>query len=403
MMRGRAGQGGDLATEKLEVLWGSRGNPRDHALRKGELADIQELIATLRKSVTDLRAALAQIKSDLDALASDVAELGNQISTLEDRISSAEDSLAELEGLIAAIDGRLNGVDTSIANLQTDVAALQSAVSSVTGDVTNLQTDVAHLQTDLTALTARVTEVEADIIDLQTDVNGLDAAVTELQLGLPSLLVTADLNTAVRNKEFQWSNTSTNTPVAGSYGRGFTIASSSSDLTQVGIVNATGQWFVRYCTGGTWGSWVDVVSMRAEPFALQSNPGATPFPAGAYTAIPLYTSTELTGIAKTGSSTFTVPQAGLYLFELEIRADGGAPSQPPVGTTIGISIDGTTVPTSLRAGNSAADTVAATTILRLSCTERLAAGAQRVPYVLNQGAAAYQVASAVLKITRLSA
>ena len=83
--------------------------------------------------------------------------------------------------------------------------------------------------------------------------------------------------------------------------------------------------------------------------------------------------------------------------------NGGASSQPPVGTSIGLSIDGATVPTSLRTGNSAADTVAATTILRLVCTERLAAGAQRVPYILNQGAAAYRVASAVLKITRISA
>lgn len=143
--------------------------------------------------------------------------------------------------------------------------------------------------------------------------------------------------------------------------------------------------------------------LQAEPYALQSNPGTTPFPSGAYTAIPFFTNTELTGITKTGSSTFTVPTAGLYQFELEVRINGGATSMPPVGTAIGISFDTTTVPTTLRAGYSAGVAVSALTVLRLTCVERLAAGAQRVPYILNQGAAAYQVASAVLKIARLSA
>ena len=392
----RGGIGGGILAEKVEILWGDRGNPRQHALRKGELVDVQRIIEETRKSLADLRKSLELVKGDIDELNAAVDGIELELVGVQDRIDEAESALTALEGTIAVIDGRLTSIDTNILGLQTEVSHLQADLAALQGDVGSVTTDVAFLQADLTALTARVDATESDITQLELDVN-------ELELGLSSLPVTADLDTAVRNKEFQWSNTSTNTPVAGSYGRGFTIASSSNDLTQVGIVNAIGQWFVRYRTGGTWGAWVDVVSLRAEPFALQSNPGATPFPAGAYTAIPLYTSTELTGITKTGSSTFTVPQAGLYLFELEVRVDGGTPSQPPVGAPIGISIDGTTVPTSLRAGNSAADTVAATTILRLSCTERLAAGAQRVPYILNQGAAAYQVASAVLKITRLSA
>lgn len=396
MAGGRAGTNGGIANERLEILWGSRGNPRDHALRRGELVDLQRVIEETKKSLKDLRQALEQVKNDIDDLNTAVANLEDQLQTLQDRIDAAEDALAELEAMIAAIEGRLTSIDANILGLQTDVSHLQTDVAALQGDIGSVTTDVAFLQTELTALTSRVSATEADITLLELDVN-------ELELGLPSLLVTADLNTAVRNKEFQWSNTSTNTPVAGSYGRGFTMASSSNDLTQVGIINATGQMFVRFRTAGSWSAWQDIVSLRAEPFALQSNPGATPFPAGAYTAIPLFTSTELTGITKTGNSTFTVPLAGLYQFELEVRVNGGATSHPPVGTPLGLSIDGTTVPTSLRAGYSTAAVAAATTILRLECTERLAAGAQRVPYILNQGGAAYQVASAVLKITRLSA
>lgn len=386
----RGGQNNLLSVEKLEILWGSRGNPREWALRRGELLDVQKIITEVRKSLDSLKQALTEVKGDIDTI-------NGQILEIETRLSSVEQNINDLEAAMDALEDRINSAEFSLTQLEQDIATVTVELGSVGGDVTALQIDVAHLQTDLAALTLRVTANEEDITQLEVDVN-------ELELGLPSLTVTPDLNNAVRNKAFQWSNTSVNTPAAGSYGRGWTVASSANDLTQVGIINTTGQTFVRFRTGGTWSGWSDIVSLRAEPFALQSNPGATPFPAGAYTAIPLFTNTELSGgITKTGNSTFTVPVAGLYQFELEVRTNGGITGMPTIGTPLAVSIDGTVVPTTLRAGYSAAYSVAATTIIRLVCTERLAAGAQRVPYLLNQGAAAYQVASAVLKIARLSA
>ena len=294
--------------------------------------------------------------------------------------------LEELDALKKTLSQSSSGGGASDA----DMLAIRQQLVSIGGQITTIQQ----------ALNAD----DLDISNLMADMTAVEAAISDLQAGFATLPVTADLNTAVKNKAFQWSNTSTNTPVAASYGRGWTIASSANDLTQIGIVNTTWQMFVRYRTGSTWGAWQDIVSLRAEPYALQSNPGATLFPASAYTAIPFFTNTELSGgITKTGNSTFTVPVAGLYQFELEVRMNGGATSMPPVGTAIGISFDTTTVPTALRAGYSAGVAVSALTVLRLTCVERLAAGAQRVPYILNQGAAAYQVASAVLKIARLSA
>ena len=389
-MAGRAGINDQLMLEMVEVLWGKRGNPKEWALRRKELLDVQKIISDVRKSLDSLKQSLKEVKDDID-------DINGQILELENRLNEVEQNINDLEAAMDALEGRINSAESALTQLEQDIATISSELGSVGGDVTALQIDVAHLHTDLDALALRVTANEQDITQLEIDVN-------DLELGLTSLAVTADLNTAVRNKEFQWSNTSTNVPVAGSYGRGWTVASSANDLTQFGIVNTTGQMFVRFRTGGVWGGWVDLVSLRSEPYALQSNPGSTLFPAGAYTAIPFLTNTELSGgITKTGNSTFTVPAAGLYQFELEIRMNGGAANMPPVGAAIGISIDSTTVPTALRAGYSAGGSVSALTILRLTCIERLAAGAQRVPYILNQGAAAYQVVSAVMKIARLSA
>lgn len=393
-MAGRAGVGGQLATEKLEILWGSRGNPREWALRRGELVDVQKIIAEVRKSIESLKTALQEVKDDID-------DINAQITQIETRLDEVEQNINDLETAMDALEQRIVDAESALTQLEADIATISNELSNVGGDVTQLQIDVSHLQTDLTALTARVAANETDITQLELDVN-------ELELGLPSLTVTADLNTAVRNKEFQWSNTSTNTPVAGSYGRGWTVASSANDLTQFGVINTTGRTYVRFRTGGVWGVWQDLASLQAAPFADQVNPGATPFPAGAYTAIPFFTSNELSGgITKTSNTIFTVPQAGIYMFELGVRVVGGGAGQPPPGTLLGISTDTTTVPTSLRTGYSNTGVVStgstATTLIRLVCMERLAAGAQRVVYFYNSGSAAYQIANAGVKITRLSA
>lgn len=390
----RGGAGGQLDREKLEILWGSRGNARDAALRRGELIDVQKVIAEVRKSLESLKTALQEVKNDID-------DLNAQILVIEQRLNEVEQNINDLETAMDALEQRIVNAESALTQLESDIAAISTELGNVGGDVTQLQIDVSHLQTDLTALTARVTAAEGDITNLELDVN-------ELELGLPSLAVTADLNTAVRNKEFQWNNTSTNTPVAGSYGRGWTIASSANDLTQFGVINTTGQEYVRFRTGGTWGAWQNIDALYAAPFADVINPGSTTFPAGAYTPIPFFTTNELSGgITLTSNITFTVPAAGIYLFEMGVRILGGGSGQPPPGTILGISTDGTTTPTVLRAGYSNTGVIStgsgATTLIRLVCMERLAAGAQRRVYLYNSGGSAYQLQNAGAKITRLSA
>lgn len=317
-MAGRAGTGGQLATEKLEVLWGSRGNPREWALRRGELADVQKIIADVRKSLDSLKKALQEVKDDID-------DINAQILEIENRLSSAEQAINDLDAALAALETRIDSAESALTQIEASIATITGQIGSIGGDVTQLQTDVTHLQADVTQLQSDVSGLDGDVTALQSDVNDLNIDVTALQGEVASV------------------------------------------------------------------------------FAMQSNPGANPFDPG-FEAIPFYTNGELTGgITVASSTTFTVPKAGLYQFELEVRTNGGATDHPPVGTGIGLSIDSPTLPTSLRAGYSTAETVRALTITRLVCVERLAAGAKRVAYFYNQGAAAYQVASAVIKITRISA
>lgn len=328
---GRAGTNGGIANEKLEILWGDRGDPRNHALRRGELVDVQRVIAETKKSLEDLRKALTQVKEDIDTLNSAVLELEGQMAAVQERIDEAEAALTALEGMIADIEGRLTSIDTNILTLQTDVSHLQTDLAALQGSVGSVTTDLAYL-------TASVTTLQGNVTTLQTDVSELDAQVADLQVDVNAIELDVDALQA------------------------------------------------------------DALSR----YALQSNPGSNPFDPG-FEAIPLYTSGELTGgITLTSNKTFTVPVAGLYMFEVEVRINGGGTSMPPIGTAFALSIDTTTIPTVPRAGYSVSDVARAMTITRLVCVERLAASAQRVAYFLNQGAAAYQVTSAVVKITRIS-
>ncbi|QEQ94893.1 hypothetical protein pEaSNUABM56_00094 [Erwinia phage pEa_SNUABM_56] len=95
----------------------------------------------------------------------------------------------------------------------------------------------------------------------------------------------ANLNTLTKGQFFNWGASSTNTPVASSYGRGIMIPAGTGYATQLGIVNDTGATYVRFNNNGTWTSWVAVggsgtaavmkASGTGHAAGLAPDPGAT--------------------------------------------------------------------------------------------------------------------------------
>lgn len=80
------------------------------------------------------------------------------------------------------------------------------------------------------------------------------------QFGLTSTYTNtvADLNTVVKGQMFNWSNTSANSPVANSYGRGICIPAGTGYVTQLGIINDTGATYVRFQSGSSWSAWIQI-------------------------------------------------------------------------------------------------------------------------------------------------
>lgn len=76
-----------------------------------------------------------------------------------------------------------------------------------------------------------------------------------LGFGSDSIPQATNLNSITVGQFFNWGDTTTNIPVAGSYGRGIMLAAGGGYATQLGIENTSGAMYVRFSEGGTWGAW----------------------------------------------------------------------------------------------------------------------------------------------------
>lgn len=140
--------------------------------------------------------------------------------------------------------------------------------------------------------------------------------------------VTANLNTIVKGQMFNWDNTTTNTPVAGSYGRGICIPAGTGYVTQIGIINDTGKMYVRFQNGAsTWSAWILV-----GPSASSGGGGGT----AVFTAGMVANTISLNSSAKTTIPTVIGPvsldTAKIYKVSATLLLQGEA------GTVVNLSM-----------------------------------------------------------------
>ena len=133
------------------------------------------------------------------------------------------------------------------------------------------------------------------------------------QFGLASTFTTsvADLDAVYTGSFFNWSDTTTHTPVAASYGRGINIPSGAGYQTQIAAVNGTNKIYIRFQENYIWTAWTDIAA---------GGGGAT------YT-LPIASATVLGGI-KVGTG-LTIAVDGT----LSASGGGGGGALPAGGTT----------------------------------------------------------------------
>ena len=95
----------------------------------------------------------------------------------------------------------------------------------------------------------------------------------------------ANLNTITSTTDrtvcFGFNNTTLNTPVAGSYGRGLQIAGGGNYTTQIAIINDSGNMYVRFHSGTSWSAWIGKNKSSREIYGLNLTVNSTTLTVGA--------------------------------------------------------------------------------------------------------------------------
>uniref|UniRef100_A0AB39ACK6 Tail fiber n=1 Tax=Erwinia phage Fifi051 TaxID=3238787 RepID=A0AB39ACK6_9CAUD len=135
-----------------------------------------------------------------------------------------------------------------------------------------------------------------------------------------------NLNSIVRGQIFTWNDATTNTPVAGSYGRGFCMPSGAGYVTQLGIINDTGKTYVRFQSGtSTWSAWILI-----GPSSSGGGGGAS-IPGGVVPAnVTLGATAKALGITNSGSSVAVTGK--MYAFKAILLTQGS------VGATFTVTL-----------------------------------------------------------------
>ena len=134
-----------IIKQKVEVLAGERGDPRQAAIRMIYLSQLQNLIGKLTKSTNDLQVLVSNINEDVLDVRADVTLMQGDVATVQQALSDANDNLDSLESDIIQLKQDVTGLSDATADvhqLQLDVGNLQTAQANTQSEVTQIKTDV---------------------------------------------------------------------------------------------------------------------------------------------------------------------------------------------------------------------------------------------------------------------
>ena len=164
-------------------------NERLDALETGQIASLEEQIATLTSALDEAKGAIATLEGsvgDLDAakedLQSQIDELNTLIESNDGDIDKLVDQVADLEVEVARIDGLesdLKDLKATVAEIEGKLADyatkedLEEATLDIKGDIEDLNTSLGKLEDRVEALETSVEDLESGLGDLQGQIPGI--------------------------------------------------------------------------------------------------------------------------------------------------------------------------------------------------------------------------------------
>ena len=164
-------------------------NERLDALETGQIASLEEQIATLTSALDEAKGAIATLEGsvgDLDAakedLQSQIDELNTRIESNDGDIDKLVDQVADLEVEVARIDGLesdLENLKATVAEIEDKLADyatkedLEEATLDIKGDIEDLNNSLGKLEGRVEALETSVEDLESGLGDLQGQIPGI--------------------------------------------------------------------------------------------------------------------------------------------------------------------------------------------------------------------------------------
>ena len=155
-----------IIKQKVEVLAGERGDPRQAAIRMIYLSQLQELISKLTKSTTSMQALVSALNADVVGVRGDVLIVQESVAHVQADVGGLQDDVIQVTSNVAIIQQSLSDANEDLETLQLEIGNLQTEVNGlagVTAEVDQLQLDVGTLQTGQTNLTNTVNGIQSDV------------------------------------------------------------------------------------------------------------------------------------------------------------------------------------------------------------------------------------------------
>ena len=164
-------------------------NERLDELEAGQIASLEEQLATLGSALDEAKGAIATLEGsvgDLDAakedLQSKIDELNTRIESNDGDIDKLVDQVADLEVEVARIDGLesdLENLKATVEDIEGKLADyatkddLEEATLDIKGDIEALNNSLGKLEDRVDALETSVEDLESDLGDLQGQIPGI--------------------------------------------------------------------------------------------------------------------------------------------------------------------------------------------------------------------------------------
>ena len=181
MAAGQAGgQDWRVIKEKVEILFGQRGDKRLAAMRMGDAIDLREFIAALRKGTADVQRDLGDAQAALESLSSSLSSTQADLADANTAISDAQASLATLTGDLSSLQSDLDAAQEAIE-------ALGDNGATIAADVEDIRTGAAAVSVpDIAAVTVGAPPTAAEYNALLSDVTNLQTALVALRAAVAS-------------------------------------------------------------------------------------------------------------------------------------------------------------------------------------------------------------------------